>query len=321
MIKTIGIFSPSMPISVYYPNRFNRAVNFLKQQGIEVVYGNLTNFSDGYRSGDAKQRANEFNELLYNEEVDCILATIGGMNTNSILPYIDYEYIKKNPKLIVGYSDVSALLNAIYAKTGVHTVYGPTLMSAFGEIGPLANACFTYFSKLFIEGQILPHVIPKPHAYSDEHVDWETQSDMKKLYRNQWKTVRNGIVKGRLIISNLGTLAYTYGSEYFPEIKQGDILAIEDTMDNPMQVERSYAHLKLCGIFDKLGGIIVGKHASYDDLGTKKQPEDLLLEFIENDIPVLAQVDIGHTLPVLSLPIGSTITLDATNQTICIEEM
>lgn len=310
-----------MPISVYYPNRFNRAVNFLKQQGIEVVYGNLTNFSDGYRSGDAKQRANEFNELLYNEEVDCILATIGGMNTNSILPYIDYEYIKKNPKLIVGYSDVSALLNAIYAKTGVHTVYGPTLMSAFGEIGPLANACFTYFSKLFIEGQILPHVIPKPHAYSDEHVDWETQSDMKKLYRNQWKTVRNGIVKGRLIISNLGTLAYTYGSEYFPEIKQGDILAIEDTMDNPMQVERSYAHLKLCGIFDKLGGIIVGKHASYDDLGTKKQPEDLLLEFIENDIPVLAQVDIGHTLPVLSLPIGSIITLDATNQTICIEEM
>lgn len=321
MIKTIGIFSPSMPISVYYPNRFNRAVNFLKQQGIEVVYGNLTNFSDGYRSGDAKQRANEFNELLYNEEVDCILATIGGMNTNSILPYIDYEYIKKNPKLIVGYSDVSALLNAIYAKTGVHTVYGPTLMSAFGEIGPLANACFTYFSKLFIEGQILPHVIPKPHAYSDEHVDWETQSDMKKLYRNQWKTVRNGIVKGRLIISNLGTLAYTYGSEYFPEIKQGDILAIEDTMDNPMQVERSYAHLKLCGIFDKLGGIIVGKHASYDDLGTKKQPEDLLLEFIENDIPVLAQVDIGHTLPVLSLPIGSIITLDATNQIICIEEM
>lgn len=321
MIKTIGIFSPSMPISVYYPNRFNRAVNFLKQQGIEVVYGNLTNFSDGYRSGDAKQRANEFNELLYNEEVDCILATIGGMNTNSILPYIDYEYIKKNPKLIVGYSDVSALLNAIYAKTGVHTVYGPTLMSAFGEIGPLANACFTYFSKLFIEGQILPHVIPKPHAYSDEHVDWETQSDVKKLYRNQWKTVRNGIVKGRLIISNLGTLAYTYGSEYFPEIKQGDILAIEDTMDNPMQVERSYAHLKLCGIFDKLGGIIVGKHASYDDLGTKKQPEDLLLEFIENDIPVLAQVDIGHTLPVLSLPIGSIITLDATNQTICIEEM
>lgn len=321
MIKTIGIFSPSMPISVYYPNRFNRAVNFLKQQGIEVVYGNLTNFSDGYRSGDAKQRANEFNELLYNEEVDCILATIGGMNTNSILPYIDYEYIKKNPKLIVGYSDVSALLNAIYAKTGVHTVYGPTLMSAFGEIGPLANACFTYFSKLFIEGQILPHVIPKPHAYSDEHVDWETQSDMKKLYRNQWKTVRSGIVKGRLIISNLGTLAYTYGSEYFPEIKQGDILAIEDTMDNPMQVERSYAHLKLCGIFDKLGGIIVGKHASYDDLGTKKQPEDLLLEFIENDIPVLAQVDIGHTLPVLSLPIGSIITLDATNQIICIEEM
>lgn len=321
MIKTIGIFSPSMPISVYYPQRFNRAIEFLKQQGLEIVLGHLTNQQDGYRSGDIKQRADEFNQLLYNKKVDCILASIGGMNTNSLLPYIDYEYLKNHPKLIVGYSDVSALLNAIYAKTGIHTVYGPTLTSAFGEIGPLANASFTYFSKLFIEGQTLPHIIPKPHAYTDEHVDWENQSEMKKLYRNEWKTVQKGSVTGRLIISNLGTLAYTYGSEYFPEIKSGDILALEDTLDNPMQIERSYAHLKLCGIFDKIGGLIIGKHAFYDDLGTKKQPEDLVLEFVDRNIPILAQVDIGHTLPVLSLSIGSIITLDATNQIICIEEM
>lgn len=320
-IKTIAIFSPSMPISVYYPERFKRAVTFLEKQGFKVILGNLTYHTEGYRSGNIQERANEFNQLLYNQEVDCILASIGGMNTNSILPYIDYDYLKAHPKLIVGYSDVSALLNAVYAKTGIHTVYGPALTSAFGEIGPLADASFIYFKKLFIEHQIFPHAIPKPHAYTDEHVDWETQTDMKKLYVNNWKTVKNGVATGRLIISNLGTLAYTFNTEYFPEIKAGDILVLEDTMDNPMQVERSYAHLKLAHVFDIVGGIIIGKHASYDDLTTKKQPEDILLEFVKRDIPILANVDIGHTLPVLSLPIGGTITLDATNQKIIVEEI
>ena len=320
-IKTIGIFSPSMPISVYYPKRFKRAISFLREQGIKVIVGSLTYKSRGYRSGTIEERASEFNELVYNQEIDCILASIGGMNTNSILPYIDYEYLKTHPKLIVGYSDVSALLNAIYAKTGIHTVYGPTLTSAFGELGLLSQASFTYFKKLFIDNQVFPHIIPKPHAYTDEHVDWEQQVEPKKLFYNSWKTVKNGKCTGRLIVSNLGTMAYTFNTEYFPEVKVGDILVLEDTLDNPMQVERSYAHLKLAKVFDKVSGIIIGKHAQYDDFNTKKQPEDILLEFVDRDIPILANVDIGHTLPVLSLPIGGIITLDATNQSIIVEKL
>lgn len=316
--KKIGIFSPSLPIGVYFPKRLQRAIDFLTQHGFEIKQGGLTHSKYNYLSGDIKSRAKEFNELLYDDEIDCILATIGGMNTNAILPYIDYEYLKKHPKLIVGYSDVGALLSAIYAKTGIHTVYGPCLLSAFGEIGVLANASLTYFSKLFVEETLFPHYIPKPHAYSDTYVDWNTQTEMLPLFKNEWKTVRSGITSGRCLIFNLGTYAYTYGSEYFPEIKQGDILVLEDTMDNPMQIERAYAHLKLCGVFEKVGGIILGKHANYDHLGMNIYPYDLILLYVEKQIPILAQVDIGHTLPVMSFVNGSNIELDATNQKITV---
>lgn len=309
--KKIGIFSPSLPITVYCPKRYQRSKQFLLQKGLMIQEGSLTNKIDGYRSGTIQARANEFNELLYNDEVGCIIATVGGMNTNALLPYIDYEYLKNHPKLIVGYSDVGALLSAIYAKTGIHTVYGPALLSAFGEIGPLADASFTYFAKLFIENTIFPHRIPAPHAYTDEHVDWEEQTEMKSLYRNEWLCVQKGLVIGRCIVMNLGTLAYTFGTEYFPEIKAGDILVLEDTMDNPMQVERAYAHLKLANIFDLVGGIIIGKHALYNDLDTKRKPADILMEFIDRDIPILAEVDIGHTLPVMSFVNGSIVKLDS----------
>lgn len=83
--------------------------------------GSYTEKKDNYRSGTIQERAQEFNQLLYNEDVQILMASIGGNNTNSILPYIDYEYLKKHPKIIIGYSDVTALLLAIYAKTGLIT--------------------------------------------------------------------------------------------------------------------------------------------------------------------------------------------------------
>lgn len=88
---TIGIFSPSTPITCFCPKRFLRAKEYLKSKGFNIVEGNLTGKSDFYRSGSIKERAEELNELIRNPEVRCIMSTIGGMNSNSLLPYIDWE--------------------------------------------------------------------------------------------------------------------------------------------------------------------------------------------------------------------------------------
>jgi len=125
---TIAFFSPSAPGTVTAPKRFKRAKNFLKSKGFNLLPGNLTGKKDVYRSDTARDRAEELNELINNPNIDCILSTIGGINSNSLIPYIDYDAFKENPKIIIGHSDVTSILLALYAKTGVTTFYGPGLI-------------------------------------------------------------------------------------------------------------------------------------------------------------------------------------------------
>ena len=127
----IGIFSPSSPATVTAHLRFERSKRFLESKGFEIVEGNLTGKIDTYRSGTPKERAAELNELIRNPTIKLIMSTIGGTNSNSILPYIDYEAFKASPKIVVGYSDSTAVLLSLYAKTGIPTFYGPVLDSVF----------------------------------------------------------------------------------------------------------------------------------------------------------------------------------------------
>ena len=155
---SIGIFSPSSPITYSCPRRFERAKKYLQEKGFNIIEGNLTRKHDFYRSGSIKERAEELNELIINPEVKCIMSTIGGMNSNSILPYLDYEAFKKNPKIIIGYSDVTAILLAIYAQTGISTYYGPALVASFGEIPPFVNYTFKYFKEVTMDNINIPFV-------------------------------------------------------------------------------------------------------------------------------------------------------------------
>lgn len=135
----IGFFSPSSPATTFAKVRFDRAKAFLENKGFELVAGNLTGKSDFYRSGSIKARAEELNTLIRNAEIKCIISTIGGYNSNALLPYLDYEALIKKPKIIMGYSDVTALLLGIYTKTGLMTFYGPALVASFGEFPPLVE--------------------------------------------------------------------------------------------------------------------------------------------------------------------------------------
>ena len=120
--SSIGVFSPSWIITNEAPEASVRAENYLRSQGFKVKHGKLWGKADAYRTGTPKARADEFNTLLHDPEVDILIASVGGSVTNGMLPYIDYEYYADNPKPVVGMSDVTALLMALYAKTGTHNV-------------------------------------------------------------------------------------------------------------------------------------------------------------------------------------------------------
>ena len=259
---SIAVFSPSSPATVTAQRRYLRGKHYLEQRGFKVVEGELTGKRDFYRSGSIKERADELNSLIHNKDVKCIMAAIGGMNSNSILPYIDYEELKKNPKIIVGYSDVTALLLGIYAKTGLVTYYGPAMVASFGELPPFVDWTYDYFINVIMGKADIPYRPLMPSSWTDEYINWDTQNVSKKSCHNKWITLNTGKVRGRLIGGNLNTMQ--------------------------------------------------GKHELFDDCGTGRKPYEILQEVIgEVNFPILAEFDCCHTHPMITMPMGCEVELDA----------
>ncbi|MDF2675165.1 MAG: peptidase [Clostridiales bacterium] len=316
---SIGIFSPSSPITYTCPKRFERAKKYLQDKGFKIVEGSLTGKHDFYRSGSIKERAEELNNLIRNPEIKCIMSTIGGMNSNSILPYIDYDEFKKNPKIIIGYSDVTAILLAIYAQTGMNTYYGPALVASFGELPPFVDSTYNYFKEITMDKTKIPYVFETPKYWTDECINWEIQDRSKEKRENEWITVYGGTVRGRVIGGNLNTIQGIWGSKYMPEIKDGDILFIEDSLKDSATIERSFSFLKVNGVFDRISGIILGKHELFDDQKTGRKTYEILLEVLgDKKLPFIADFDCCHTHPMMTLPIGCEIELDASNRKVTI---
>lgn len=309
---TIAVFSPSSPATATVPTRYARGKAYLENRGYRVLEGSLTGKKDYYRSGSIAERAEELNAMIRNPEVRCIMSAIGGMNSNSLLAYLDYEALRKDPKIIVGYSDVTALLLGIYAQTGLTTYYGPAVVASFGEFPPFVDETCRYFENVATGRSKLPHTLPTPAEWTDEFIDWTKQDRAKAGVKNELLSLHGGYAEGRLIGGNLNTMQGIWGTKYMPEIQDGDILFIEDSLKDAATVERSFSLLKLSGVFDRIGGLVLGKHEKFDDLGTGRMPHEILMEVMGNvDFPVIAQFDCCHTHPMLTLPIGCRARLDA----------
>lgn len=308
---TIGFFSPSAPATVFAPTRFERAKAYLRDKGFVLRAGSLTGKSDQYRSGDIQARAEEFNALIRDPSVRCIMSTIGGSNSNALLPYIDYEALRRDPKIIMGYSDVTAILLAVYAQTGLVTFYGPALVASFGELPPLVDETYASFEALLCRQPSLPYAYAMPESWTDIRVDWEAQTTAKPVLPNRWQFLGDGVISGRLIGGNLNTMAGIWGSPYMPEINDGDILLIEDSLKSIDTVERAFCHLQACGIFDKVSAIVLGKHELFNDRGTKRTPLAVLREVLNGQkLPIVEGFDSCHTHPMLVTPIGVQAEID-----------
>lgn len=317
----IGIYSPSSPATVTAKPRFNRAKQFLNEKGFQIINGQLTGKQDGYRSGSPQERAEELNQLIRNPSIKMIMSTIGGTNSNSILPYIDYESFRRNPKIVIGYSDATAILLSLYAKTGITTYYDPALIPSFGEFEPLVHDTYRYFEQFFISKQKIPYTIEMPSFWTEAPVNWLEKTQEKNIQKNKWITVNPGTAEGRLIGGNLNAMYGCIGTPFMPEFRKGDILLIEDSIKSADTVEKNFAMLKNHGVFDLVSGILLGKYERFNDMGTGKKTFDILTEIIDNPrIPILAEFDSCHTHPMIPMPIGKKVRMDATNKTVDIIE-
>ena len=308
----IGIFSPSCPATAWIPERTQLAIEFLEKRGAKIIRGSLWEREANYRSGTILERAQELNSLIRNPDIRCIMAASGGFVSNSILPYIDYEALRRNSKIIVGYSDVTAILLAIYAKTGLTTFYGPTFIPVFGEALPYSEESHQYFQHIVSGTQDFPYTYEMPRNWTEDSVGLEEPEYECTPQENQWVCVRKGQAHGRLIGGNLDTLYGIWGSPYMPEICDGDILYLEEKRKTPEEIERAISHLEICGVFSKISGLVLGKCQDYSPKGTGLTFWEATMEILgKYDFPILAEFDCGHTKPMHTLPIGCRVELDS----------
>jgi len=313
---TIGIFSSSICGTAEQEKRVRYARDFLSERGYRVKFGALSgnDAKRAWRAGSIAERAAEFNALLRDPEVRCLMASAGGCVSNSILPYIDYDSLRAHPKIVVGFSDITALLLGIYAQTGLTTYYGP-VFAQFWRKPPVNEQVFAYMEPV-LTGVQLPFTFPTPTEWTDENMHF-CERHRYHMRENKRRPLRGGSVEGRFIPCNLNTLNGIWGSPYMPEIKAGDILLLEDTKKDIETAERSFSHLKLCGVFDKIGGLLIGKHIDQDDEGSGLTDGDVFAEVAGAfDFPVLCDFDCSHASPMLTLPVGVPARLDADAQTL-----
>ncbi|MHC5372987.1 S66 family peptidase [Enterococcus sp. LJL120] len=314
----IGFYSPATPITALAPQRFERAQAFFASKGHTLVAGRLTGQQDFYRSGSIKERAAELNELIHNDDLDMIISTIGGTNSNSLLPYLDFKYLKNHPKIIVGYSDATAFLLAVRSLAPTcRVLYGPALVASFGEFPPLAEETWDYLEKIICTGKNAAITLNAPELWTDDQKNWETYQAPLTMQKNQWGYTETPKLEGRIVGGNLNTMYGFLASKFFPKITPNSLLFIEDAEKDAATVEKNFAMLKAAGVFEMVKGIILGKHANYDDLGSGRQPIDILLEVLNgNPLPVIYEYDSCHTRPMMTTPIGAYAHFDAEAMTV-----
>ncbi len=317
----IGFFSPSAAVTAWAPTRFERARAFVAARGHRLVPGLLTGRRDAYRSGSIRARAEELNALLRDPEVRCVMSTIGGFNSNALLPHLDLDAIRRDPKIVVGYSDVTALLLGIHARTGLVTFQGPALVASLGELPPLVDRTWEAFAAVACGPRRERHELVAPAEWTDEWIEWEEQGRPKRTRPNDVRFHGRGTVRGRLIGGNLNTMGGIGGSPWMPAIEPGDVLLLEDSRLSIATVERSLAWLDLNGVLDRVAAVLLGKHELLDDAGTGRTALDVLREILAGrELPVVEGFDSCHTHPMLTVPIGVAVEIDFDAERVAIAE-
>jgi muramoyltetrapeptide carboxypeptidase len=256
----------------------------------------------GYLAGKDQDRAADINQFFADPKIDILLPIRGGWGCARILPYLDYNLIKNNPKIIVGFSDLTALLMGIYTQSGLVTFHGPNGLTSWrtDQVNSFKKALFT-----------------------DEKITFKNQRDGDDNNRlmqvkNRIKTITSGTAKGKFIGGNLSVLSGIIGSPYVPDFT-GHILFIEDVGENIYRIDRMITHLKVAGILDKLSGFIFGQCTNCLPDGDYAS---LTLEQVLNDhikplgIPAWFGAQIGHIEPILTFPMGVEVEINANAGTI-----
>lgn len=299
----LGIVAPGSYIS---EEELQDSIKNLNQLGFETTYSEKVLLQSGYFAGSDKDRAEDLMEKFLDKSVKGIVCARGGYGCSRILPMLDYDVIRSNPKILIGYSDITALLYGIYQKSGLITFHGPVGTSSFN------NYSVDNFKRILMNPE-------RSKTFKNS-----TSGEDENIYG--LTSIVNGKGKGRLVGGNLSIMVSLIGTEYDVDYS-GKIIFIEEVGEEPYRVDRMLTQLIQAGKFDHAAGIMMGIFRKCE----VKENSDLtaksfnLMEVLQDrfgnfKIPVVYGMSFGHVKDKFTIPFGALAELDADKQTFTLLE-
>ncbi len=287
---TIGIISPASPPST--PAKIDRGIAYLERRGYTVVRGAHLYDADGYLAGSDSDRADDLNAMFANTSVDAIFCSRGGSGTGRLLPLIDYPLIQRNPKVFVGYSDITTISMALWSRCSLVTYAGPMVAADMqAEMPRETEQQFWAMMKGVSDSTIIPASGGIP-------------------------ALSPGIAEGTLLGGTLSVLATLLGTPYEP-LWDGCILFIEDVGENVYKIDRLLTHFRNAGVLHRIAGMVLGAFTGIPDDTINRRLDVVLNEILlPLNIPVIQGFPFGHIPTKVTLPYGTPAFLDANTGTL-----
>ena len=306
---------------------------FEEEFGVTVIETEHALRDPDWLAKNPEARADDLMAAFADSTIDGIISTIGGEDSIRTLPYLDLNLIRNNPKVFMGFSDTT-ISHATCFKAGIVSFYGPSLMAGFAENCGMFPYMVDSVRRTLFSTEPIGFIEPNRTEWTAEYLPWEhpeNQSIRRKLNPcTGWRFHQDeGVIEGQLFGGCVEVLDWLRGTDYFPSIDglQGAVIFLETSEEGvpPSFLTRFVRCLAAIGVLEGLGGILLGRPGGGVDPDTFHEYDDALCKAVReeyglNDIPIVTNMDFGHTDPMFVIPIGMTVRIDATKQEIAIDE-
>jgi muramoyltetrapeptide carboxypeptidase len=309
---TIGVIAPSHPVSPHYQNMYDQGIGNLRAFGFKVKEGKTVKLTHmGYMAGTDRQRAEDMNEMFNDEEVKAIICALGGSVAIRTLRYLDYDLIKRRPKIFSGMSNITTFHIAFLAKTGLTGLHQTDVVFGFGADMKSKEA--KYETELFFRITKNAQPVGLLPAFT------------------KWEVWREGEAEGRLFGGSINSAETLLGTPYYPKLNEKIIFSWESIGQPLDELDAKLVHFRESGLFDQTKGMLIGKFRSeVPDSSSKSgcriiertsEIKELVLDVAgEYDFPIISGMDFGHYTPNLPLPMGLKARMDTQDASVWIDE-
>ncbi|MFD2445739.1 S66 peptidase family protein [Bacillus sp. CGMCC 1.16607] len=307
----IRIIAPSRSMALLKDDQVKISVNRLEALGFKVSFGKHVYTHDEFFSSSIEERVEDLHDAFRDTNVKGILTVIGGFNSNQLLKYIDFDLIKNNPKVFCGYSDITALSLSIYQKTGLITYSGPHF-SSFGMKHGFEYTLDYFLTALTNDAPF--EVIPS-ETWSDDA--WYLDQEDRKFHeQKEYLVLQEGEAEGTLMGGNLCTMNLLQGTEFMPSLKNSILLIEDDYESHPSTFDRDLQSILHLPDANEIKGVLIGRFQKESHMTDEALRKIISSKNELKGLPIIANVNFGHTQPMVTIPVGGKAKIHASSSKI-----